>query len=66
MKNKISPAEIDAPFKGSEIYLLHKAFVDAGGAFNENYKTLSEKTVSRFLIRPKDLVHKVFVNTVTR
>ena len=33
------------PFKGSEIYLLHKAFIDAGGSPNENYKTLLEKTV---------------------
>lgn len=48
MKNKISPAEIDAPFKGSEIYLLHQAFVDAGGAFNENYKTLSERLYHDF------------------
>jgi hypothetical protein len=33
------------PFKGSEIYLLEKAFIDAGGSPNENYKTLLEKTV---------------------
>jgi hypothetical protein len=33
------------PFKGSEIYLLHKAFIDSGGSPNENYKTLIEKTV---------------------
>jgi len=33
------------PFKGSEIYLLHKAFIDAGGAPNENYKSLLEKVV---------------------
>lgn len=33
------------PFKGSEIYLLQKAFVDSGGCPNENYKTLLEKTV---------------------
>ena len=32
-------------FKGSEIYLLHKAFIDAGGAPNENYKSLLEKTL---------------------
>ena len=36
---------VHVPFKGSEIYLLHKAFVDAGGASHENYKTLLEKTV---------------------
>lgn len=33
------------PFKGSELYLLEKAFVDSGGCPNENYKTLLEKTV---------------------
>ena len=33
-------------FKGSEIYLLHKAFLDAGGAPHENLRTLLEKTVA--------------------
>lgn len=33
------------PFRGSEIYLLHKAFIDAGGAPNENYKSLLERVV---------------------
>jgi len=33
------------PFKGSEIYLLHKAFIDSGGSPNENYKSLLEKVV---------------------
>lgn len=37
---------VHVPFKGSEIYLLHKAFVDAGGTPHDNYKTLLEKTVS--------------------
>lgn len=32
-------------FKGAEIYLLEKAFIDAGGSPNENYKSLLEKTV---------------------
>jgi hypothetical protein len=32
-------------FKGAEIYLLHKAFIDAGGAPHESYKTLLEKIV---------------------
>lgn len=32
------------PFKGAEIYLLHKAFLDAGGAPGEVYKTLLERT----------------------
>lgn len=31
-------------FKGAEIYLLHKSFIDAGGAPGEIYKTLLEKT----------------------
>jgi hypothetical protein len=33
------------PFKGSEIYLLHKAFIDSGGSPSENYKSLLEKTL---------------------
>ncbi len=33
-------------FKGAEIYLLHKAFIDAGGAPTETYKSLLEKTSS--------------------
>jgi hypothetical protein len=37
---------IQLPFKGSEIYLLHKSFIDSGGAPNEIYKTLLEKTAS--------------------
>ncbi len=36
---------VHVSFKGAEIYLLHKAFIDAGGAPHENYKTLLEKTV---------------------
>ena len=43
-----SPMEfVHVPFKGCEIYLLHKAFIDSGGATNENYKSLLEKTVGR-------------------
>lgn len=38
---------VHVPFKGSEIYLLHKAFIDSGGAAHENYKSLLEKTVVR-------------------
>ncbi|MEO6328745.1 MAG: hypothetical protein ABIO55_07430 [Ginsengibacter sp.] len=37
---------VHVPFKGSEIYLLHKAFMDAGGATGETYKSLFEKTGS--------------------
>ena len=35
------------PFKGAEIYLLHKAFIDSGGASHENYKSLLGKTVCK-------------------
>ncbi len=35
---------IHLAFKGPEIYLLHKAFVDSGGAPTESYKSLLEKT----------------------
>jgi hypothetical protein len=38
---------VHVPFRGAEIYLLHKAFIDSGGATNENYKSLLEKTVCR-------------------
>ena len=46
-KSSTKPSPVDyiqVPFRGSEIYLLYKAFIDAGGALNENYKTLLEKT----------------------
>lgn len=33
------------PFRGAELYLLHKAFIDAGGAPNEDYKALLKRTV---------------------
>ena len=36
---------VHVTFKGSEIYLLNKAFIDAGGAPHENYKTMLEKVV---------------------
>jgi|GEM_PF-1392256 len=35
---------VTVPFKGPEIYLLNKAFIDAGGAPNETYKSLLGKT----------------------
>lgn len=42
-----NPAEnVHVPFKGAEIYLLHKAFIDSGGAPSETYKSLFEKTAS--------------------
>jgi hypothetical protein len=40
-----SSVYVHLALRGSEIYLLHKAFIDAGGAPNENYKTLLEKTL---------------------
>ncbi len=36
---------VHVSFKGAEIYLLHKSFIDSGGAPHENYKTMLEKTV---------------------
>lgn len=38
---------VHVPFKGSEIYLLHKAFINSGGASHESYKSLMEKTVPK-------------------
>jgi hypothetical protein len=35
------------PFKGAELYLLHKAFIDSGGAPAETYKSLLERTASQ-------------------
>lgn len=43
--NKDIQEFVHVPFRGAEIYLLHKAFIDTGGCPNENYKTLLEKTV---------------------
>lgn len=37
---------VHVSFKGPEIYLLHKAFIDAGGSQTETYKSLLEKTSS--------------------
>ena len=37
---------VHVPFKGTEIYLLHKAFIDSGGASGETYKSFFEKTAS--------------------
>ena len=37
---------LQTPFKGTELYLLHKAFIDSGGASGETYKSLFEKTAS--------------------
>lgn len=36
---------VHVPFKGAELYLLHKSFIDAGGAPHENYRSLLEKIV---------------------
>ncbi|MGN6600990.1 MAG: hypothetical protein ACTHK8_00995 [Ginsengibacter sp.] len=40
---------VHVPFRGTEIYLLHKAFVDSGGAAGETYKSLFEKTASHLI-----------------
>lgn len=45
IENTSLPDLVHVPFKGSEIYLLHKAFLDAGGAPHDNLRTLLEKTV---------------------
>lgn len=37
---------VHVPFRGTEIYLLHKAFIDSGGTSGETYKSLFEKTGS--------------------
>ena len=43
-----SPGSIvHIPFRGTEVYLLHKAFIDAGGAPAETYKSLLERTASQ-------------------
>jgi hypothetical protein len=42
----ISHEFVHVPFKGSEIYLLHKAFLDAGGAPHDSFKSLLEKTLT--------------------
>ncbi len=39
-----STSIVNIPFKGTELYLLHKAFIDSGGAPSETYKSLFEKT----------------------
>jgi len=40
----LSSFNVLMPFRGAEIYLLHKAFIDAGGAPNEDYKALLKRT----------------------
>lgn len=40
-------ALVHIPFRGTELYLLHKAFIDSGGAPAETYKSLLEKTASQ-------------------
>ncbi|MES1221427.1 MAG: hypothetical protein ABUT20_38355 [Bacteroidota bacterium] len=41
------PDFVQVTFRGAEIYLIHKAFIDSGGTLHENYKSLLEKTASR-------------------
>lgn len=45
LRDDIPPDSVYLPFKGSEIYLILKAFIDAGGAPHENYKSILEKTI---------------------
>jgi len=45
-KKKGNNVFVHVPFRGTEIYLLHKAFIDSGGAAGETYKSLFEKTAS--------------------
>lgn len=40
---------VHVPFRGTEIYLLHKAFIDSGGTSGETYKSLFEKTGSHLI-----------------
>lgn len=37
---------VHVQFRGTEIYLFHKAFIDAGGAPGETYKSIMEKTAA--------------------
>ena len=41
--NSAVTQNVHVPFKGSEIYLLNKSFIDSGGAPAETYKSLLEK-----------------------
>ncbi len=50
-ENNSTPAStekalVHVQFKGTEIYLFHKAFIDAGGAPGETYKSILEKTAA--------------------
>ena len=45
MNGHAVPDYVHVCFKGSEVYLLVKAFIDAGGVPHENYKTLLVKLV---------------------
>lgn len=40
---------VHIPFRGTEIYLLHKAFIDSGGTSGETYKSLFEKTSAHLI-----------------
>jgi hypothetical protein len=44
LEKKENHVFVHVPFRGTEIYLLHKAFIDSGGAAGETYKSLFEKT----------------------
>lgn len=66
--NSLAPGKfVHVPFRGAEIYFLHKAFIDSGGAPTENYKSLLEKTVGVIANKTQiGLVRQVFASTVAR
>lgn len=45
-QEQLADSFLHIPFRGTELYLLHKAFIDSGGAPAETYKSLLEKTAS--------------------
>jgi len=47
--NNNEVAYVHVPFRGTEIYLLHKAFIDSGGTSGETYKSLFEKTSAHLI-----------------
>lgn len=44
---QVNGSLVQMPFRGTELYLLHKAFIDSGGAPAETYKSLLEKTAAQ-------------------
>ena len=46
LKHPAGADHVMMPFRGAELYLLHKAFIDAGGAPHEDYKALLKRTAA--------------------